>query len=68
MKQRITVTLDKECLEWLDKKVDSRTFANRSHGFEFLIARFIEKKERENFQPEQPGEDMMGKNAKKHHN
>ena len=46
MKQRITVTLDKECLNWLDSKVESRTFASRSHGFEFLIARFREKREK----------------------
>lgn len=47
MKQRITVTLDKDCLSWLDGKVENRTFANRSHGFEFLIARAMEKKKRE---------------------
>ena len=37
MKERITITLDKEILDWLDTKVASRVFANRSHGFEFLI-------------------------------
>ena len=37
MKERITVTVDKELLSWLDSKVNSRVFANRSHGFEFLI-------------------------------
>ena len=37
MKKRITVTLDKELLNWLDKKIQERIFANRSHGFEFLI-------------------------------
>ena len=39
MKERITVTLDKRFLDWLDKRVQDRTFANRSHGFEFLIVR-----------------------------
>ena len=38
MKERITITLDKELLDWIDKKVEGRIFANRSHGFEFLIA------------------------------
>ena len=38
MKERITVTIDKELLAWLDEKVSSKVFANRSHGFEFLIA------------------------------
>ena len=37
MKERITVTLDKELLNWLDKKISDKTFANRSHGLEFLM-------------------------------
>ena len=37
MKERITITIDKELLEWLDKNIDKKIFANRSHGFEFLI-------------------------------
>ena len=37
MKKRITVTLEKELLNWLDKKIEERIFASRSHGFEFLI-------------------------------
>ena len=40
MKERITVTIDKELLKWLDKKIDEKIFANRSHGLEFLIKRF----------------------------
>jgi len=38
MKERITVTIDKELLKWIDAKVQEKIFANRSHGFEFLIA------------------------------
>ena len=37
-KERITVTIDKEVLEWLDNHIMHHIFANRSHGFEFLIA------------------------------
>ena len=37
MKERITITLDKELLKWIDKKIEDRVFANRSHSFEFLI-------------------------------
>ena len=43
MKERITVTIDKELLKWLDKNIDKKIFANRSHGFEYLIKRAIEK-------------------------
>ncbi len=39
MKERITVSVDKKFLDWLDRRVQDRTFANRSHGFEFLIMR-----------------------------
>ncbi len=37
MKQRITITIDKDLLDWLDKKIKEKTFANRSHGIEYLI-------------------------------
>jgi metal-responsive CopG/Arc/MetJ family transcriptional regulator len=42
VKERITVTIDKELLVWLDQKIDSKVFANRSHGLEFLIKRKME--------------------------
>lgn len=37
MKERITITIDKELLEWIDSKIGQKIFANRSHGMEFLI-------------------------------
>ena len=51
MKERITVTVDKKLLSWLDAKVGSKIFANRSHGLEFLIYEektAIEKNKQEN--------------------
>lgn len=36
MKERITITIDKQLLKWLDAKVAERLFATRSHGLEFL--------------------------------
>jgi len=44
LKERITITIDKELLDWLDKRVDEKVFANRSHGIEFLIKRKTEEK------------------------
>lgn len=41
MKERITITIDKELLVWLDKKIERKIFANRSHGLEFLIEKKI---------------------------
>ena len=40
-KERITITVDKNLLKWLDEKIDSRLFANRSHGLEFLARKKI---------------------------
>lgn len=42
-KERITITIEKELLEWLDEKVSRKIFANRSHGIEFLIKRKAEE-------------------------
>jgi Arc/MetJ-type ribon-helix-helix transcriptional regulator len=43
----ISVTLPKECVEWLDKKVESRVYANRSHGLEVLILEAMKKEKKE---------------------
>ena len=37
MKERITITIDKEFLKWIDSKIEDKIFANRSHALEFLI-------------------------------
>ena len=36
-RKRITVTLPKDCLEWLDEQVKSRVYHNRSHAVEVVI-------------------------------
>ncbi len=38
MKDRITITIDKELLKWIDSQISQKKFANRSHGLEYLIA------------------------------
>ena len=43
MKERITITIDKELLIWLDEKIEKKIFANRSHGLEFLIEKRTKK-------------------------
>lgn len=37
VKKRITITIDKELLDWIDHKIEEKVFANRSHGIEYLI-------------------------------
>ncbi len=48
-KERITITVDKKLLKWLDNKVEEKVFANRSHGLEFLLQQKVnwEKKHKE---------------------
>jgi len=36
-RERLSITLPKECLQWIDKKVAARVYANRSHALEVLI-------------------------------
>lgn len=43
----ISVTLPPECVKWLDKKVESRIYANRSHGIELLILEAMKKEKKE---------------------
>ncbi|MBS3107061.1 hypothetical protein J4419_05380 [Candidatus Woesearchaeota archaeon] len=39
MKERISLTIDKDLLAWIDERVEDKSFANRSHGIEFLVRR-----------------------------
>lgn len=41
MKERITITIDDDLLKWVDKRIDEKVFANRSHGVEYLIKQKI---------------------------
>ena len=37
-KERITITIDKKLLKWLDSQIKSKRFATRSHALEFLAS------------------------------
>lgn len=43
----ISVTLPKEVVEWLDKKVESRIYANRSHAIEVLVLDAIKREKKQ---------------------
>ena len=51
MKERITITIDKGLLKWLDENIANKVFANRSHALEFLMMQKIKegKNEKGNF-------------------
>lgn len=42
-KERITITIEKELLTWLDEKIEKKIFANRSHGFEYLAKKTMDE-------------------------
>ena len=44
---KVTVTIDKELVEWIDAQVLKRTFRNRSHGFEVALAKCRESEKKE---------------------
>ncbi|MBN2422665.1 NTP transferase domain-containing protein [Candidatus Woesearchaeota archaeon] len=41
MKERITITLDKDIISAVDRKIDGRKIKNRSHAIELLLARVL---------------------------
>ena len=36
-KPRIAITIDPELLDWIDGKIKSKKFANRSHAIEYCV-------------------------------
>jgi Arc/MetJ-type ribon-helix-helix transcriptional regulator len=36
-KPRIAITIDPELLNWIDGKIKSKKFANRSHAIEYCV-------------------------------
>lgn len=45
MKDRITITIDKELLDWVDSKIAQKIFSNRSHALEFLAMQAVREEE-----------------------
>jgi len=41
--QAISVTLPKECVDWVDEKVKTRIYASRSHALQVLILKEMQK-------------------------
>jgi metal-responsive CopG/Arc/MetJ family transcriptional regulator len=47
VKERVSLTIRKEFVEWLDKKVENLTYASRSHAVENLISEAMKKEKKE---------------------
>jgi len=46
-KQKVTITVEKRLLEWIDKQVESFRFRNTSHAFEFAVAKLMENEKKD---------------------
>lgn len=44
-KERVSITIRRDLLEWIDKKVESLRFASRSHAIEYAIAKLKQEEE-----------------------
>ncbi len=45
-REKLTVTVPQDLIDWLDKMVAKRAFASRSHGVELCIMEYREKHEK----------------------
>jgi metal-responsive CopG/Arc/MetJ family transcriptional regulator len=45
-KQKVTVTIDKRLLDWIDKQIETFSFRNRSHAFEYALAKLVENQKK----------------------
>ncbi len=43
MKEKITITVSTEILDWIDKKIGEREFGSRSHAFELGVYKMIQR-------------------------
>lgn len=46
MKSKISVTVDKKIVDWVDAQVKTQRFRNRSHAVELALMKFIETEKR----------------------
>ena len=46
-KERVSITMRKDFVEWLDRKVKDLVYASRSHAIESLILEAIKKEKKE---------------------
>lgn len=46
MKSKISVTVDKHIVDWIDGQVQTQRFRNRSHAVEVALMRFVESEKK----------------------
>jgi len=45
MKAKISVTVEKKLVDWIDRQIETMRFRNRSHAVEFALVKFIESEQ-----------------------
>jgi metal-responsive CopG/Arc/MetJ family transcriptional regulator len=43
LKEKVSVTIDENLINWLDAQIKKKKFASRSHGFEYAINELMGK-------------------------
>jgi Arc/MetJ-type ribon-helix-helix transcriptional regulator len=47
MKAKMSVTVEKNLVSWIDRQVETQRFRNRSHAVEVALMRFMESGKKE---------------------
>ena len=50
MKKKLSVTVEKKYVDWVDEQIKTLRFRNRSHALEYALAKFIESESAKNEQ------------------
>ena len=45
MKAKLSITVEKKLVEWIDRQIESMRFRNRSHAVEYALTKFIESEQ-----------------------
>ena len=48
---KVSVTIDRELVRWIDKQIETKRFRNRSHAIEWALAKITEDKPNEHTAP-----------------
>lgn len=46
MKAKISATVEKNLVEWIDRQIETMRFRNRSHAIEYALVKLIESEQK----------------------
>ena len=62
MKAKMSVTVEQNLVQWIDKQVETQRFRNRSHAVEVALRTFIQNEKKEESpkrRPEKPKTELL---------